>query len=149
MRTFVRSVLAFFVVMLGFIGVWASLAPLSFYEYGPVPGLPWVRLFPPYNEHLVRDFGGMNMAMAVVFAVAAVKLTPVLVRTATGAYLLFSVPHTVFHTIHLEHFTPVDAAVQTTGLIVLTLLLVVVFAVAGSGYMNTWGTPARPGAAGR
>lgn len=32
-----------------------------------------------------------------------------------AALVLFAVPHTVFHTIHLEHFTPVDAIVQTTG----------------------------------
>jgi hypothetical protein len=149
MRTFIRVSLVLFVVIEAFIGIWASAAPRSFFDAGPVPGLPWVRLFPPYNEHLVRDFGGMNLAMAVVFAVAATKLTPVLVRTATGAFFLFSVPHTIFHTIHLEHFTPVDAVVQTTGLIVLTLLLVVVFAAAGSGYMDTWGRPAKSGAAAR
>jgi hypothetical protein len=147
MRTFVRIALVAFVVMEAFIGVWASVAPQSFFDNGPVPGLPWVRLFPPYNEHLVRDFGGLNMAMAVVFAVAAVKLTPVLVRTATGGFFLFSVPHTVYHTIHLEHFSPADAVVQTTGLIVVTLLLVAVFAAAGSGYMGTWA--AKSGGAGR
>jgi hypothetical protein len=131
MKALVRVVLGFFAVVEGFIGVWASLAPVSFYEEGPVPGLGWVRLFPPYNEHLVRDFGGMSLAFAAVFAVAAIKLTPVLVRTVTGAFFLFSVPHTIFHTIHLEHFTRSDAVVQTTGLVVMTLLLVILFAAAG------------------
>ena len=150
MKVFIRTVLVFFVVLEAFIGTWASVAPLSFFEDGPLPGMAWVRLFPPYNEHLVRDFGGMNLAMAVVFAVAAVRLTPVLVRTATGSFLMFSVPHTIFHTIHLEHFTPADAVVQTTGLIVMTLLLVVVFAAAGSGYMETWGKrPVKSGGAAR
>lgn len=131
MKASVRVILGFFAAVEGFIGVWASLAPFSFYEQGPVPGLGWVRLFPPYNEHLVRDFGGMSLAFAAVFVVAAIKPTPVLVRTATGAFFLFSVPHTIFHTIHLEHFTPSDAVVQTTGLVVMTLLLMILFAAAG------------------
>jgi hypothetical protein len=131
MKALVRVILGFFAAIEGFIGVWASLAPVSFYEQGPVPGLGWVRLFPPYNEHLVRDFGGMSLAFAAVFVVAAIKLTPVPVRTATGAFFLFSVPHTIFHTIHLEHFTPSDAVVQTTGLVVMTLLLMILFVAAG------------------
>ena len=147
MRGLVRGGLVAVGVMEAFIGVWASVAPRAFFDQGPVPGLAWVRLFPPYNEHLVRDFGGLNMAMAVVFAVAAVRLTPVLVRTATGGFLLFSVPHTVYHTIHLEHFGPVDAVVQTTGLVVVTLVLLAVFIAAGSGYMDGWA--AKSGGAGR
>jgi hypothetical protein len=131
MRNLVRGVLILFAVIQGFIGVWASLAPESFYQDGPLPGLGWVQLFPPYNEHLVRDFGGMNLTVTVLFIVAAVQLTPLLVRLAAGAYFLFAVPHTIFHTIHLEHFTPADAVIQTTGLIVTTLLLVIVFAAAG------------------
>lgn len=131
MNNLVRGILILFAVIQGFIGVWASLAPESFYDDGPVPGLGWVRLFPPYNEHLVRDFGGMNLTVMVLFIVAAVQLTPLLVRLASGAYFLFAVPHTIFHTIHLEHFTPADAVIQTTGLIVTTLLLVIVFAAAG------------------
>ncbi|MET0234919.1 MAG: hypothetical protein ABW224_09800 [Kibdelosporangium sp.] len=131
MKNLVRGVLIFFAALEAFLGVWASVGPLSFYEDGPLPGLGWVRLFPPYNEHLVRDFGGLNLAIAAIFVVAAITLTPLLVRTVSAAFLLFSVPHTIFHTIHLEHFTPADAVVQTTGLVVTILLQVIVFVAAG------------------
>jgi nucleoside-diphosphate-sugar epimerase len=56
-----------------------------------------VALLPAYNEHLVRDFGGMNLAMAVVFGVAAVTLDRRLAATALVAYLVFAVPHLAFH----------------------------------------------------
>jgi hypothetical protein len=131
MRNLVRGIFIVFAVIQGIIGVWASIGPASFFDDGPLPGLGWVRLFPPYNEHLVRDFGGMNLTVTVLFIVAAVKLTPLLVRLAAGGYFLFALPHTIYHTIHLEHFTPTDAVIQTTGLYVMTLLLVIAFAAAG------------------
>ena len=67
---------------------------------------------PAYNEHLIRDFGGMNLAMAVVFGAAAVTLDRWLSTTALVAYLVFALPHLVFHLDHLAPFGTVDAVAQ-------------------------------------
>jgi hypothetical protein len=116
------------------LGVWAGFGPVSFYEKGPVPLLDtgWVAMLPPYNEHLVRDYGFMNLGMTVVFIVAAIKLTPVLVRTSTAALFAFGLPHTIFHSFHLDHMSTADAITQTLTTSVLTVLLpAVVFSMAG------------------
>ena len=56
------------------VGVWALLAPQSFYDDFPGGGRSWVSVFPPYNEHLVRDVGGLNLALAVLLVFAAIIL---------------------------------------------------------------------------
>ena len=104
------------------VGVWAALWPRSFYDDFPWPGHPWVALLGAYNEHLVRDFGGMNLAMAVVFGVAAVTLDRRLAATALAAYLVFALPHLAFHLQHLEPFGTVDAVAQVVTLVAAALL---------------------------
>src|SRR3954464_2911879 len=46
-------------------GVWAQLAPRSFYENFP-GGEGWIAGDGPYNEHLVRDIGGLVNGLAVI-----------------------------------------------------------------------------------
>ncbi|GAA3687660.1 hypothetical protein GCM10022267_88010 [Lentzea roselyniae] len=43
-------------------GVWAAAFPLSFYNDSPGPGLHWVAALSPYNEHLARKVGALNLA---------------------------------------------------------------------------------------
>jgi hypothetical protein len=97
------------------VGGWAAGWPRSFYDDFPWPGHPWVALLGAYNEHLLRDFGGMNLAMAVVFGVAAASLDRRLAATVLVAYLVFAVPHLVFHLNHLEPFGTVDAVAQVAA----------------------------------
>jgi hypothetical protein len=80
-------------------------------------GTPGWGLLPGYNEHQVGDFGGMNLAMAVVLGVAA-TLDRRLATTALVAYLVFALPHLVFHLNHLEPFVTVDAVAQVVMLAV-------------------------------
>ena len=42
---------------------------------------------PPYNEHLTRDVGSLNLALTIVLAAAAVTLSIPLVRAALVATL--------------------------------------------------------------
>jgi hypothetical protein len=74
------------------VGVVATLTPRVFYHH-----VPWVDLAPPFSEHLMRDYGAMNLALGLVFAVAAITMDSRMVRTALAAYLLFAVPHLLFH----------------------------------------------------
>jgi hypothetical protein len=55
----------------------------------------------------MRDFGAMNLAMALVHVVAGVTMNRLLVRTALCALLLFAIPHLIFHATHREHFSAV------------------------------------------
>ena len=104
------------------VGMWAALWPRSFYDDFPWPGHPWVALLPAYNEHLIRDFGAMNLALAVVFGVAAVTLDRRLAATALVAYLVFALPHLDFHLQHLEPFVTVDAVAQVVTLVAAALV---------------------------
>jgi hypothetical protein len=106
--------LAFVEVVVGMV---ATFAPRAFYDY-----VPWVDRIPPYSEHLMRDYGAMNLALALVFLVAAITMERRMVRVALGAYLLFAVPHLVFHLTHLENFTTAAAAGQTTALVIAVAL---------------------------
>ncbi|MBV8690222.1 MAG: hypothetical protein JOY57_01080, partial [Actinobacteria bacterium] len=67
------------------LGVWATFWPHQFYRTFPGGGRSWVSLNGPYNEHLVRDFGGLNLALALVLVVAVVTMSVAMVRTASGA----------------------------------------------------------------
>jgi hypothetical protein len=99
------------------VGLVATLAPRAFYDY-----VPWVNLMPPFSEHLMRDYGAMNLALALVVIVAATTMERRLVRLALVAYLLFAIPHLIFHVMHLENFTTVAAVAQTTLLTLAVLL---------------------------
>lgn len=98
------------------VGLVATLAPRAFYDH-----VPWVDRIPPYSEHLMRDYGAMNLALALVVVTAARTMERRSVRVALGAYLLFAVPHLVFHVTHLENFTTAAAVAQTTTLAIATL----------------------------
>jgi hypothetical protein len=106
--------LTFVVVVVGLV---ATLAPRAFYDY-----VPWVNLVPPFSEHLMRDYGAMNLSLSLVFVVAAITMDLRMVRIALGAYLLFAIPHLIFHLTHLEHFTMAAAVGQTIALTLAVLL---------------------------
>jgi hypothetical protein len=96
-------------------GVWAQLAPRSFYESFP-GGMGWVATEGPFNEHLVRDIGGLVNGLAVVAIVAAWTLSRPLVLANALGWLVYGVPHLVFHLAH-----PLDgASSQATNVVVLT-----------------------------
>jgi hypothetical protein len=107
-RTVSRVILALLAGTALLLGVWAEFAPRGFYDDFPGGGRHWVSADGPYNEHLVRDFGALNLALAFLLVVALVHLTPTLVRTAAIASLLFSVPHFVYHARHLDVLSSSD-----------------------------------------
>ncbi len=102
--TVLRIGLAVLAVPAVIIGVWAAFAPRSFYDDFPGLGRTWVAPDGPYNEHLVRDVGELNLALAVVTIVALVVLGPVLVRAVLAGWLVYSVPHLAYHLRHMAPF---------------------------------------------
>jgi hypothetical protein len=119
------------------VGLWALSAPRSFYNGFPFPGHAWVALLPPYNEHLVRDVGGLNLALTIVLGAAALTLDRTMIRTALVALAVFAIPHTIFHAGHLAGFPATDALTQTVGTVLQLALTVGLFAL-------TWWLPAKP-----
>ena len=97
-------------------GVWALLAPQSFYDDFPGGGRSWVLAFPPYNEHLVRDVGALNLALAILLGFAAIVLERRLIQAVSVAALVYAVPHFAFHLAHLEELSTGDQVAQTVTL---------------------------------
>jgi hypothetical protein len=109
------------------VGVWAQFFPRGFYRSFPSLGRHWVSVDGPFNEHLVRDVGGLNVALAAVTVVALVYRTAVLVRTAALAWLLYAVPHLVYHANHLDRYDGTDKVLMVGSLAVAALLPVWLF----------------------
>ena len=124
MNTLLRAGMWFLTVVELAVGVVATLAPRAFYD-----DIPWAHLAPPYSEHLMRDYGAMNLALGLVTAVAAITLERVMVRTSLAAYLLFAIPHLLFHVAHHDHYTASQAAGETTALTIAVLLPIALLAL--------------------
>lgn len=94
----VRVVLGLYGAALSATGFWAAAFPESFFD--DYPGWDqqvWVGRDGPYNEHLVRDVGTLNLALATLVLIAAVHTTRALVTTAAVCNLVNAVPHLVYH----------------------------------------------------
>lgn len=114
-----RGGLALLGLASAWMGAWAFFSPRSFYDDSPGAGRSWVSLLPPYNEHLTTDVGGFYLALALLFAWAAVSLSRQLVGAVLTAYLLASALHLGYHVTHLESFPTADKVGQTLGFVVL------------------------------
>jgi hypothetical protein len=112
----VRLGLAVLAVQGGLIGVWAGLAPRSFYDDFPGLGRTWVSVDGPYNEHLVRDVGWLNLALTVITVWAAVTLARALVLATLVAWLVADLPHLVYHAANLEGLSAGDGTAEIISL---------------------------------
>lgn len=99
MRPALRLALAFECLAAAAVGVPALLAPAGFYRSFPL-GMGWVEALPPYNEHLVRDVGGLYVGFAVLFGWAAATLDRALVAPVCVAWCVFAAAHLAFHVAH-------------------------------------------------
>jgi hypothetical protein len=114
-------------------GLWALLFPRAFYDDFPLRGSDWVSTLGPYNEHLVRDYGALNLAMAVLLLAAGVLLERRLAQVALIAWLVFEVPHFVFHAGQTHHFSAGSNLAQLGGLAFLIVLPLVLFFLLSRG----------------
>lgn len=111
-----RAGLGLLAALSAVIGGWAFFAPEAFYTAFPGFGHTWIAFSPPYNEHLVRDVGEFNLSFALLFLWAAIAPEVYLVRASLAAYLVYAVPHLIYHATHLMHYPPDDATAQVTAL---------------------------------
>lgn len=100
------------------LGVWALLAPRSFYDDFPGLGRTWVAVDGPYNEHLVRDVGALNLAIAFVLIAAIMRPTRDRVMIAAAASLIWGVPHLLYHLSNTADLGTGDVIASVGGLAV-------------------------------
>jgi hypothetical protein len=129
-RTLIRVLLGYMAVADGLVGLWASVSPRAFYDTFPGGGRMWTAVDGPYNEHLVRDFGALNLALAVVLAFGAVTLGPTVVRAGAWAMIVYSAPHLVYHLRHLDLYGTGDKIGNVFALSLNVLVPVVVLVLA-------------------
>lgn len=103
------------------VGGWAEAAPASFYRSFPGFGRHWLPPLGPYNEHLVTDFGALNLGLAAAALIAAVTLTRSATAAASAAWIVYSVPHIAFHATHGEGFAAGDDVAVLTSLVASTV----------------------------
>lgn len=111
-----------------YVGSWASIAPRSFYDDFPGLNRMWVGGDGPYNEHLVRDVGGLYLALAAAGLLALLWREPHLTTLLGAGWTAFSLPHLAYHGRHLGEMDTLDAVgnvVTLGGTLVLALLLLV------------------------
>ncbi len=140
--TATRVLLAILLVDSALVGLWAALAPHSFYDDFPGAGRHWVSADGPFNEHLVRDVGVLNLALAAVVLAALVRPSRYLVLVAAGAALNNAAPHFLYHLFHLDLYEASDKVLQTAS-------LAVTVAVPVALLVRTWRQPVDSLAQGR
>ncbi len=114
----IRAGLLFLAVASLMVGPWAQFAPHSFWDGFPGFGRAWVSADGPYNEHLVRDVGGLQLAMVVVLIAAFVRPGVALVRVAALASIVWQAPHLVYHLVHVGDLpTLADRVAQSVGVV--------------------------------
>jgi len=112
----VRLGLAVLAVQGAVLGVWAGFAPRSFYDDFPGLGRHWVSVDGPYNEHLVRDVGWLNLALTVITVWAAISLARSLVLAVLVGWLVADLPHLVYHAAHLDGLSTSDGTAEIISL---------------------------------
>src|SRR5690349_24999530 len=105
---FQRILLGILAAGAALVGFWAGFAHRSFYRDFPGTGHAWVSADGPFNEHLVRDVGWLNLALALVVIVAAVSLARAAVVAAAGGAIVAGVPHLAYHVAHLNLYGTAD-----------------------------------------
>jgi hypothetical protein len=103
------------------VGPWATLAPESFYDNFPGGGRHWVAVDGPFNEHLVRDVGSLNMALVAVAIAVLVRPSRYLIQVLAIAELVYSAPHFLYHATHLDHYGSTDKVALMVSLSVTIL----------------------------
>lgn len=96
-------------------GLWALAAARSFYEDFPF-GRAWVSTLGPFDEHLVRDVGALFVALSVLLIIAGAVLERRLVQASLVAWLIYALPHFVWHLNSAGSFELSDNVLQLGAL---------------------------------
>jgi hypothetical protein len=121
-RLAARLALAYLAISGLFVGVWAAVAPRSFFSDFPGLGHTWTAADGRYNEHLVRDVGDLNLALVVVTVAACIWFSRSLAITAAVAWIVYSAPHLAYHAFNLGVVSSGDRVAEIVTLAIPILL---------------------------
>lgn len=125
----IRLALGYLILVSLQIGLWALFAPRSFYDGFPGLGRAWISVDGPYNEHLIRDVGALNLALVAVLLAAAITMSRRLITTAAAASLVWGTPHLLYHLFNSEGLTASDVAGVLLGLALFAALPVALIVI--------------------
>ncbi|WP_349899359.1 hypothetical protein [Parafrigoribacterium soli] len=111
-----RIVLVITAALGAFVGVWAAAFPASFYTEFPGFGFIWVAVDGAFNEHLIRDVGGLYLAIAAATIWATFSSEQAASRAVGLAWTVFGVLHFSYHATHLSALSPADVAGELISL---------------------------------
>jgi hypothetical protein len=117
-RGLIRAGLVLLAIPSILIAAWSLISPRGFYDNFPGAGRHWVSALPPYNEHLLRDFGAANVTIALVLLGAALFMERRLVQVAVVAFFLGALPHFIYHLTTTDHYSTSDNIWSLGGFVV-------------------------------
>lgn len=83
-------------------GIWAFVAPASWFRAFPGLDLGWVSSLGPYNEHLVTDVGALLMALGLLLVLAGYVLDRRVVQFTVLVQVIFALPHLIYHLVAIS-----------------------------------------------
>ncbi|HEY0249863.1 MAG TPA: hypothetical protein VGC45_16550 [Gryllotalpicola sp.] len=83
------------------VGLWAALFPRVFFTSFPGFGLHWIDESGAFDEHLIRDVGGLYLALVAITIAAFFTRALIAARLAGLGWTVFNVIHFAFHVTHL------------------------------------------------
>jgi hypothetical protein len=107
---FRRTLLAVTAALGLFVGVWAYAFPSAFYSSFPGLGLHWIDVSGPYDEHLIRDVGGLYLGLSAITVWATFSRIAQPGRLAGLGWTVFGLLHFIFHLTH-----PVGGKIDVAG----------------------------------
>lgn len=114
--TLIRVGLGYLALQMGVVAAWILIAPQNFYDEFPTGASEWVSVLPPYNEHLLRDFGSAGLGLTALALIAAVWLDRRVVQVAAIAIAVGSVPHAIYHLTTTDAYSTGDNIASLFGL---------------------------------
>ena len=107
------------------LGLLAVVAPRTYYNDFPGFGRHWISPDGPFNEHLMRDYGSLNLALGLFTVGAAIWLLRPMVTAAAIAWLAYGIPHVAYHSFNLKPYETGDAIGIIGGLLIAPVIAVV------------------------
>jgi hypothetical protein len=133
-RGAIRFVLIYEAVTIGLVSAWILIAPRNFYDEFPTGPSEWVSVLPPYNEHLIRDFGAAGLGLTVLALLAALWMERRVVQAAAVAIFVGSVPHFAYHLTTIgDYDSTADKIFSNGGLFLQTALPLLLLYLASGG----------------
>jgi hypothetical protein len=114
-RKVTRAGLVLLAIPPAWVGIWATVAPRSFYDDFPGPS-SWVAPLGPFDEHLVRDVGAFELGLLVLALFAIVTVERRVVQAALVAAIVSGLPHLIYHLSNTGPLSTADNVLSLAGL---------------------------------